>query len=44
LSSIGVISIIVEKRVTFELELSSIVAVENSSIRAETNAQLMIET
>jgi hypothetical protein len=36
--------LLLKKGVTFELELSSIVTVENSSIKAETNAQLMIET
>jgi hypothetical protein len=30
--------LLLKKEVTFELELSSIVAIENSSIRAETNA------
>jgi hypothetical protein len=36
--------LLLKKEVTFEVELSSIMAIENSSIRADTNAQLMIET
>jgi hypothetical protein len=36
--------LLLKKGVTFKLELSFIVAVENSSIRAETNAQLVIKT
>jgi hypothetical protein len=35
--------LLLKREITFELELSSIVAIENSPIRTETNAQLMVE-
>jgi hypothetical protein len=36
-------TLLLKRRVTFELKLSSIVAIENSSIKIETNAKLMVE-